>query len=156
MGVLSPHPSRSTLENANIPLPSYNIGVLSSILVHPGWVSAHDDPTPSQKGIVTGVYYVGTWLGYVFVSRPLSDSLGRRYAAMAGTAVLCVGAGMQARSRALAAMILGRAVCGLGVAVISTSVPLYQRFVRIARGAGYVLTGTVRSPRPRIEAASSR
>lgn len=78
---------------------------------------------------MTGVYYVGTWLGYVFVSRPLSDSLGRRYAAMAGTAVLCAGAAMQACSGGLAAMVLGRAVCGVGVAVISTSVPLHQRSV---------------------------
>ena len=108
---------------------SYNIGVLSSILVHPGWVSAHNDPTPHQKGIVTGVYYIGTWLGYVFLSRPLSDSFGRRYAPMIGTAVLCTGVATQASSRGLAAMVLGRTVCGLGVAVISTSVPLYQRFV---------------------------
>ena len=81
--------------------------------------------------MITGVYYVGTWLSYIFVSRPLSDSLGRRYAAMVGTAILCVGAIAQASSGgrgAFAMMVLGRIICGIGVAIVSTSVPLYQRF----------------------------
>lgn len=78
------------------------------------------------------MYYVGAWLSYVFVSRPLSDSLGRRYAALAGMAILCAGAVAQASCGAVApfaVMALGRAVCGVGVAIVSTSVPLYQRFV---------------------------
>ena len=95
-------------------------------------MAIQDDPTPHQKGIITGVYYVGTWLSYVFISRPLSDSLGRRYAAMVGTAILCCGAVAQASCgdvAPFALMAFGRAVCGVGVAIVSTSVPLYQRSV---------------------------
>lgn len=111
---------------------SYNIGVLSSILVHPGWREMLAQPGPATKGVITGIYYLGTFLSYILVSHPLSDWLGRRYAALSGTLVLCLGALLQASSgggSALATMVAGRFVCGAGVAVVSTSVPLYQACV---------------------------
>ena len=51
---------------------------------------------------------------------------------MVGTGVLSVGALTMAAAggspgKALGMMVLGRMVCGLGVGVVSTSVPLYQR-----------------------------
>lgn len=109
----------------------YNIGILSSILVHPGWKATLHYPTPSQKGLVTGIYYLGTLLSYLFLSHPLADWLGRRHAALVGTLVLCVGAALMAGTRggdgAVAMMAVGRWVCGVGVGVVSTTVPLYQR-----------------------------
>ena len=108
----------------------YNIGVLSSVLVHPGWRAALGDPSAAQKGVVTGVYYLGTFLSYVLLSHPLADWLGRRRAALVGTAVLCLGALAMAcadGTAAVATVVLGRWVCGVGVGVVSTSVPLYQR-----------------------------
>lgn len=68
----------------------------------------------------------------MFVSGWTSDRLGRRYAALAGTVVTCVGAALQAGATghgAFAMMIAGRILSGFGNAVVSTSVPLYQRFV---------------------------
>lgn len=108
----------------------YNIGILSSILVHPGWRKAMGNPDPSVRGTVTGVYYVGTLLSYLFFSHPLADWLGRRYAALIGTVALGVGATVQADSGGLLAMGFGRFACGLGVGVVSTTVPLYQRWDR--------------------------
>ena len=108
----------------------YNIGVLSSILVHPGWAAAMHQPTPAAKGLVIGIYYLGTLLSYLLLAHPLADGLGRRWAALAGTLVLCVGALVMAAAAgedALALMVLGRWVCGVGVGVVSTTVPLYQR-----------------------------
>ncbi|KAH7375446.1 ascus development protein [Plectosphaerella cucumerina] len=100
-------------------------------------------PGPGTKGIVTGIYYLGTFLSYILVSHPLSDWLGRRYAALAGTLVLCLGALLQATSHgsaALATMIAGRFVCGAGVAVVSTSVPLYQAEISPAAKRGHFVT----------------
>lgn len=105
----------------------YNIGILSSILVHPGWRQTMHYPNASERGTVTGVYYVGTLLSYLFFSHPLADWLGRRYAALVGTVVLAAGAGLMAGSQGLVAMGLGRWACGLGVGIVSTTVPLYQR-----------------------------
>lgn len=112
----------------------YNIGILSSILVHPGWRETLQDPTPAQKGLITGIYYLGTFLSYIFLSHPLADYLGRRYAAMIGTCTLSLGVIVMAAARgdgAVGMMALGRWVCGLGVGVVSTTVPLYQRSDKI-------------------------
>lgn len=105
----------------------YNIGILSSILVHPGWRKAMDYPDASQRGTITGIYYFGTLLSYLFFSHPLADWLGRRYAALVGTIALAIGAGFMAGSASVAAMAFGRWACGLGVGIVSTTVPLYQR-----------------------------
>jgi hypothetical protein len=108
----------------------YNIGILSSILVHQGWKSALGDPRPAQKGIITGIYYAGTLISYLFLSHPLADAKGRRFAARSGTFVVCLGAICMASSMGPAAlfiMAIGRFVSGLGVGIISTTVPLYQR-----------------------------
>ncbi|UNI22820.1 hypothetical protein JDV02_008674 [Purpureocillium takamizusanense] len=132
----------------------YNIGILSSILVHPGWRAAlGGSPSASQRGLITGIYYLGTFLSYVLLSHPLADWLGRRYAALAGTMVLCLGAVVMASVRdggsstgggggggAVAAMAWGRWICGVGVGVVSTTVPLYQSEVSPAKERGKFVT----------------
>lgn len=108
----------------------YNIGILASVLVHPGWRAALHEPTPPQKGLVTGAYYVGTLLSYLLLAHPLADFFGRRHAARVGTLVLALGAILMAAAagrHALGVMVAGRWICGLGVGVVSTTVPLYQR-----------------------------
>lgn len=108
----------------------YNIGVLSSVLVHPGWRAALGEPSAAQRGAVTGVYYLGALLSHVLLAHALADWLGRRRAALAGTLALGLGALAMAAADGAAAvgtMALGRWVCGVGVGVVSTGVPLYQR-----------------------------
>ncbi|KAI1644688.1 uncharacterized protein F4817DRAFT_346019 [Daldinia loculata] len=46
----------------------YNVGILSSVLVHPGFLKAMGHLTPSRKGVITAIYYLGTWYGYTSVS----------------------------------------------------------------------------------------
>ncbi|XWW99262.1 hypothetical protein V2A60_007271 [Cordyceps javanica] len=121
----------------------YNIGILSSVLVHPGWRRALHDPGPAQKGLVTGFYYVGTLMSYLLISHPLADILGRRRAARVGTLVLCLGALLMAAAAgryALYIMISGRWICGLGVGIVSTTVPLYQSEMAPAKERGKYVT----------------
>ncbi|KAG5917277.1 hypothetical protein E4U42_007311 [Claviceps africana] len=121
----------------------YNIGVLSSVLVHPGWRAALGDPSPSTRGFITGAYYLGTLASYVLVAHPLADRLGRRRAAMLGTLVLCWGVVMMASAeggRALVVLLWGRFICGVGVGVVSTSVPLHQSEVSPAHQRGKFVT----------------
>ncbi|TVY50767.1 High-affinity glucose transporter [Lachnellula cervina] len=109
---------------------AYNIGILATIYVHPGFRKALHKPNASQTGLITAIYYLGTWISYLFLSHPAADRLGRRWAAFTGVFVTLVGAALQAGARepgAYAMMIVGRIVCGLGLAVVSTAVPLYQR-----------------------------
>ncbi len=110
----------------------YNIGIIAPIYVNPGFIKALHKPTAAQKGLITAIYYLGTWTSYVFLSGMVSDRLGRRYAALTGTALTCIGGAVQVGSHgksALAMMVIGRIISGFGNAIISTSVPLYQRSV---------------------------
>jgi MFS family permease len=146
MGVCSPeifmtssHVSRHTLylcyprlESPVDPAISYNIGILTPVYVNPGFIKALNKPTSAQKGLITAIYYLGTWCSYIFIAHPLSDRLGRRYAALVGAGITCVGAAVMTGAdgkTAFASMIVGRIIAGFGNAIISSSVPLYQRFV---------------------------
>ncbi|KAI1846144.1 hypothetical protein JX265_010522 [Neoarthrinium moseri] len=117
----------------------YHVGVLSSVLVHPGFVAALGKPTAAQKGVITAIYYLGTWTGYIFISHPAADYFGRRFAALMGTATVAVGTAFEAGATApgaYAMMIIGRIISGIGVSIISTSVPLYQSEVAPAAQRG--------------------
>ncbi|OLN94101.1 Sugar transporter STL1-like protein 8 [Colletotrichum chlorophyti] len=124
----------------------YNIGIMSSVFASPGWKATLG--LTAYSGVrrianIASVYYIGTLLSYLLVSHPVSDWLGRRYAALCGTVVVCLGAILQATSRGATAygtMIAGRFLSGLGVAVVSTSVPLYQAEISPAKQRGYFVT----------------
>ncbi|KUJ06685.1 general substrate transporter [Mollisia scopiformis] len=122
----------------------YNIGILATIFVNPGFIKALHSVKPaskwaSQKGLITAIYYLGTWIGYVFLSGPLADRVGRRYSAFTGAVVTCVGAAVMTGAHgkdAYAMMIIGRIISGLGNALISTAVPLYQSEIAPAKKRG--------------------
>ncbi|KAG9256850.1 general substrate transporter [Emericellopsis atlantica] len=118
----------------------YNIGILSSVLVHPGFSKTLRDPPPSIRGIITGVYYVGTLLSYLFLAHPLADWLGRKRAAAIGTVVMVIGMWCMAAARGLLPLVIGRLACGLGVGIISTTVPLYQSEISPAKERGKFVT----------------
>lgn len=85
-------------------------------------------------------------LSYVFISHPASDLFGRRYAALAGIFTVAVGNAFECGatgSGAYAMMIVGRIISGIGVGMLSTSVPLYQRYcltLLLCRGNEFILT----------------
>lgn len=111
-------------------IPRYNVGVLASVLVHPGFKAVLNQPDASRSGLITAIYYLGTWSSYIFFAHPAADRLGRRYAAFVGMLVTCAGQALQTaavRPHGLSMVVAGRIVAGMGTAIISTSVPLYQR-----------------------------
>jgi MFS family permease len=107
---------------------------MATIYVHPGFNRSLHKPSKEITGLITSIYYLGTWLSYLFVAHPLADRFGRRVAAAAGVVITAVGASIQCSAKVhggIAQMIVGRIVCGSGLAIVSTSVPLYQRSVPI-------------------------
>ncbi|KAF2682891.1 general substrate transporter [Lentithecium fluviatile CBS 122367] len=117
----------------------YNIGIMATIYVHPGFVKSLHKPSKATTGLITSIYYVGTWLSYLFVSHPLADRYGRRVAAATGVLTTGVGAAIQTGAKGhhgIAMMIAGRIICGFGLAIVSTSVPLYQSEVSPAKHRG--------------------
>ncbi|KAI1405040.1 general substrate transporter [Hypoxylon fuscum] len=123
----------------------YNIGILSSVLVHPGFVKTMGHLTPSRKGVITAIYYLGTC--YIFISHPASDLVGRRFAALIGISTVALGSAFESGATgfgAYAMMIVGRIISGVGVGMLSTSVPLYQSEVAPAGKRGkYVVLNHV-------------
>jgi MFS family permease len=104
---------------------------MATIYVHPGFIKSLHKPPKAITGLITSIYYLGTWLSYLFVSHPLADRFGRRVAAATGILITAVGAAIQTAAKGeggVAMMIAGRIVCGVGLAIVSTSVPLYQRY----------------------------
>jgi len=62
---------------------------------------------------------------------------------MSGTFILAIGAALQAActgSHAFAMMVSGRIICGMGVAIVSASVPLYQSEISPAKERGKFVT----------------
>ncbi|KAF2119415.1 general substrate transporter [Lophiotrema nucula] len=125
----------------------YNIGIMASIYVHPGFVKALHHPSKAKTGAITSIHYVGAWVSYLFISHPLADKYGRKIAAALGILITAIGSAIQANARGttgLANMIVGRIVCGVGLAIVSTSVPLYQSEVSPAKHRGrYVVINHV-------------
>ncbi|KAK2040758.1 general substrate transporter [Colletotrichum somersetense] len=121
----------------------YNIGVMSTVISNQGFDDALGQMPLYKKGYIISSYYIGTSISYLILSHPLSDWLGRRYAALAGTIVVSLGAMLQSISNGttgLGTMIAGRIVSGLGVAIVSTSVPLYQAEISPAKKRGHFVT----------------
>ncbi|KAJ4373086.1 hypothetical protein N0V83_003377 [Neocucurbitaria cava] len=103
---------------------------MASIYVHPGFQKSLNHPSKGMIGTITSIYYLGTWVSYLFIAHPLADQYGRRVAAAAGVLTTSVGAILQTEakgSHGVGTMIVGRIICGLGLAIVSTSVPLFQR-----------------------------
>ncbi|KAJ2899466.1 Sugar transporter STL1-like protein 8 [Zalerion maritima] len=129
----------------------YNIGILSSILIHPGFVSLlswpHGRSNPSQKGLVTSSYHLGALLSYLFLSQPLSDRLGRRHACLGAVLVSSTGTLLQmcaagSPRTALLLLVAGRCATGVGSAVMSTTVPTYQAEVAPSGERGRYVVGS--------------
>lgn len=126
----------------------YNIGIMASIYVHPGFKSSLHQPSKTATGLITSIYYLGSFVSYLFLGHSLADRYGRRVAAAVGIVITAFGAAMQVLANGpvggLFMMIVGRIVCGVGLAIVSTSVPLYQSEVAPAKHRGrYVVINHV-------------
>lgn len=102
------------------------------------------DETADSDPDLVSADYLGTFISYVFLSHPASDFFGRRYAALIGIFVMAVGAAFQAGasgSGAYAMMVVGRIFGGIGTAIVSTAVPLYQACVSEVFRSRQRLTG---------------
>ncbi|KAL3962781.1 hypothetical protein ACCO45_004304 [Purpureocillium lilacinum] len=120
-------------------LTCYDIGILSTVFVAPGFKDALHHPSSSETGLITAIFAVGGWLSYAALAGPVNDRLGRRWAGVAGVAVLSLGAALQAGAVHLAMMIVGRFIAGVGTSVVSTAVPLYLSEISPARHRGAIL-----------------
>lgn len=114
----------------------YDIGILSTIYVAPGFQKALNNPSSSDLGLITAIFYAGQFVGFAFLAGPCNDRYGRRWAGVIGVSILCVGAALQTAAIHLSMMIIGRIIAGLGTGIVSTSVPLYLSEIAPAEHRG--------------------
>ncbi|KAH8695264.1 putative xylose transporter [Talaromyces proteolyticus] len=83
------------------------------------------DITASQKALVVSILSAGTFFG-ALIAAPAADKIGRRWGLIASCNVFIVGVVLQVASESMALFVVGRAVAGFGVGMLSTLIPLYQ------------------------------
>ncbi|KAF7561066.1 hypothetical protein G7046_g3057 [Stylonectria norvegica] len=103
----------------------YDIGILSTIYVSPGFKKALHNPSSSDTGLITAIFYAGQFIGFAFLAGRTNNRVGRKWAGFIGVSVLCIGAVIQTAAYHLAMMVIGRIIAGVGTGIVSTSVPLY-------------------------------
>ncbi|KAL1898458.1 hypothetical protein Sste5346_003361 [Sporothrix stenoceras] len=115
----------------------YDIGILSTIYVAPGFKETLNNPSSSETGAITSVFYAGQFFGFAFLAGFVNNKLGRRFAGCVGVLGMCFGAALQTGAHNLAMMIVGRIIAGVGCGIVSTSVPLYLSEISPAKHRGF-------------------
>ena len=114
----------------------YDTGTIGGILAmkywrnlfSTGYINPKDnfpDVTASQSSEIVSILSAGTFFGALF-SAPLADILGRRYAMIFNTLVFSFGVILQTAAKAIPLFVAGRFFAGLGVGLLSATIPLYQ------------------------------
>ena len=79
----------------------------------------------SQTSEIVSILSAGTFFG-ALLSAPLADWLGRRMAMIFNSGVFTFGVILQTASTAIPMFVAGRFFAGLGVGLLSATIPLYQ------------------------------
>lgn len=114
----------------------YDTGTIGGILAMKYWrdhfstgfVNPKDnmlDVTATQKSEIVSILSAGTFFGALF-SAPVADFLGRRMGMIFNTGVFTLGVILQCASTAIPMLVAGRFFAGLGVGLLSATIPLYQ------------------------------
>ncbi|KAJ2037256.1 hypothetical protein H4S03_003093 [Coemansia sp. S3946] len=103
----------------------YDIGVISSILEMDYWKLYFHNPGSVGVGVIVSLLTAGCFVGSLCAGW-IADRFSRKRAIMSACVVFCLGAAIQCGSRNRAMLIIGRFIAGLGVGVLSMSVPVFQ------------------------------
>ncbi|KAK5453409.1 Plasma membrane low glucose sensor [Exophiala xenobiotica] len=114
----------------------YDTGTIGGILAmqywrnlfSTGYVSPKDglkDVTAAQTSEIVSILSAGTFFG-ALLSAPIADFLGRRLAMIFNTGVFTFGVILQTAATAIPMFVAGRFFAGLGVGLLSATIPLYQ------------------------------
>lgn len=93
-----------------------------------GYINPKDnklDVTSTQKSEIVSILSAGTFFGALF-SAPVADFLGRRWGMIFNTGVFTLGVILQTAATAIPIFVAGRFFAGLGVGLLSATIPLYQ------------------------------
>jgi MFS transporter, SP family, sugar:H+ symporter len=113
----------------------YDTGTIGGILAMKYWKDLFStgyrdekgdlNVTASQTSEIVSILSAGTFFG-ALLSAPLADWLGRRWAMIFNTGVFTIGVILQTAATDIPIFVAGRFFAGLGVGLLSATIPLYQ------------------------------
>lgn len=93
-----------------------------------GYINPKDhlpDVSANQSSEIVSILSAGTFFGALF-SAPVADILGRRMGMIFNSGVFTFGVILQTAATAIPMFVAGRFFAGLGVGLLSATIPLYQ------------------------------
>lgn len=108
----------------------YDTGTISGIMgmdyVLKTFPKNKESFTSSESSLIVSILSAGTFFG-ALIAPFINDTLGRRWCLILSSLfVFNVGAALQTASSSIPLLLVGRVVAGLGVGLISSTIPLYQ------------------------------
>ncbi|KAJ1664583.1 hypothetical protein IW140_005017 [Coemansia sp. RSA 1813] len=103
----------------------FDTGLMSSILEMDYWKAYFHDPGSVGVGVIVSLLTAGCFVGSLCAGY-LADKFSRKRTIMVACVVFSLGAAIQCGARNRAMLIVGRFIAGLGVGVLSMTVPVYQ------------------------------
>ncbi|KOS44781.1 hypothetical protein ACN38_g4348 [Penicillium nordicum] len=114
----------------------YDTGTISGILAMKKWremfstgfINEKDhllDVTSSQSSMIVSLLSAGTFFGALGAA-PVADTVGRRWGMIVESVVFVFGVILQTISTSIPLFVAGRFFAGLGVGLLSATIPLYQ------------------------------
>ncbi|KAK1924540.1 general substrate transporter [Papiliotrema laurentii] len=105
----------------------YDSGIIGSV-ISPGYTHFHDyfdAPSDSVIGAIVSVFAGGAFFG-ALIAGQTADRIGRKRTIQLGSLVAVIGCTLQTAAVNAAMLIVGRAVAGLSIGILSMIVPMYQ------------------------------
>jgi sugar porter (SP) family MFS transporter len=111
----------------------YDTGVISGALI---FIQKSFSLSVLHQGLVVSVVLVGAAIG-ALSGGVVADKLGRRMTLLLTSAIFIIGAILCALAQSENALVVGRAIVGLGIGLSSTTVPMYISEVSPAKARGW-------------------
>lgn len=92
----------------------FDSSMMNSLQAVKSWVDYFDNPTEGRLGLLNAMYSLGALMAIPFIPS-VSQYLGRRWSIMAGSLILCLGAGLQTGARNTDMFLASRWVLGFGI-----------------------------------------
>ena len=93
-----------------------------------------------EKSLITSILSAGTFFGAI-IGGDIADFIGRRSTIIAGCTIFSIGVIMQIASTALALMVVGRLVAGVGIGFVTAVIILYMSEIAPRKVRGAIVSG---------------
>lgn len=119
----------------------YDSSTFNAVQGSDNWVNYFHQPSPSVVGSINTAYNVGGIVAGVFMSAPISDHFGRRWAIITGCVVVIISTFISTFTpRNIGGFIAGRAIVGIGQGIALPAGPTYISEIAPADSRGKIMS----------------